>query len=115
MRSNIEEIDMKIFLLIIMMTVFSFGVTHAEQNMSQVKQGEEASIAIEGNLVKVNNKLCAVSRTPMSEESLGKFTGRVTYYGANQKFHGKIFEFNYCCAMCQKSFPKMFLVHSDRI
>lgn len=78
-------------------------------------QGEIAIPTTEGNLIKVNNKLCAVSRGPMDEKTLGAFTGQVAYEGTNPKYQGKIFEFNYCCGMCQKSFPDKFKKDPDGI
>ncbi len=80
-----------------------------------VTSGEKAIPKVEGNLIKVNNELCAVSRTPMDKKTLGKFTGRVVYAGDNPKYQGKIFEFNYCCAMCQQMFPKQFAKDPDGI
>jgi len=77
--------------------------------------GERAVPEIDGDLIKVNNVLCAVSRTPMSQETLGKFTGRVVYAGNNPKYRGKTFEFNYCCAMCQQMFPQKFAKDPDGV
>lgn len=84
-------------------------------SISQRSQGEVVTPTVEGNLIKVNNKLCAVSRGPMMEESLGTFKGQVTYEGINPKYQGKIFEFNYCCGMCQKSFPEKFKKDPDEV
>lgn len=77
--------------------------------------GERAIPEIDGDLIKVNNLLCAVSRTPMGQETLGKFTGRVVYAGNNPKYRGKTFEFNYCCAMCQQMFPQKFAKDPDGV
>lgn len=77
--------------------------------------GERAIPEIDGGLIKVNNVLCAVSRTPMGQETLGKFTGRVVYAGNNPKYRGKTFEFNYCCAMCQQMFPQKFAKDPDGV
>lgn len=77
--------------------------------------GEKAIPSFEGNLIKVNNKLCAVSRGLMDEKTLGTFKGQVAYEGSNPKFKGKIFEFNYCCGMCQKMFPSKFQKDPDSI
>ncbi|HKY64007.1 MAG TPA: hypothetical protein VJR29_11355 [bacterium] len=78
-------------------------------------RGEKAVPTIEGNLIKANNKLCAVSRTPMNEKILGAFKGQVNYEGGNPKYKGKTFEFNYCCGMCQAKFPDMFKADPDGI
>ncbi len=78
-------------------------------------QGEIATPSFEGDLIKVNNRLCAVSRTPMDEKTLGAFKGQVAYEGTNPKYQGKIFEFNYCCGMCQKTFPDRFKRNPDEI
>lgn len=80
-----------------------------------VPQGEIATPTIEGNLIKVNNKLCAVSRGPMDEKTLGAFTGQVAYEGTNPKYQGKTFEFNYCCGMCQNMFPEKFKKDPDSV
>ena len=77
--------------------------------------GEKVTPTFEGNLIKVNNKLCAVSRTLMDEKTLGAFKGQVAYEGSNPKYKGKIFEFNYCCAMCQNMFPSKFKKDPDSI
>lgn len=77
--------------------------------------GEVVTPTTEGNVIKVNNSLCAVSRTPMDQETIGKFTGKVAYEGNNPKFKGKVFEFNYCCAMCQQKFPILFSKDPDSI
>lgn len=78
-------------------------------------QGEKAIPTVEANLIKVNNKLCAVSRTPMDESTLGTFKGQVAYEGSNSKYRGKTFEFNYCCGMCQNMFPDKFKQDPDAI
>ncbi len=78
-------------------------------------QGEKAIPTIEGNLIKVNNRLCAVSRGPMDEKGLGLFKGQVAYEGNDSRYKGKTFEFNYCCAMCQNMFPKQFQKDPDSI
>lgn len=82
---------------------------------SSAIQGEKAIPTVKGDLIKVNNKLCAVSRGPMDEKTLGTFKGQVAYEGSNPKFQGKTFEFNYCCGMCQKSFPDKFKMNPDEI
>ncbi len=77
--------------------------------------GETVTPTIEGNVIKVHNRLCAVSRTLMDQETIGKFTGQVVYEGNNPKFKGKVFEFNYCCPMCQNKFPILFSKDPDSI
>lgn len=77
--------------------------------------GEVVTPNIEGNVIKVNNQLCAVSRTLMDQETIGKFTGQVAYGGSNPKYKGKVFEFNYCCPMCQQKFPILFSKDPDSI
>ncbi len=81
----------------------------------KVLVGEKAIPTVEGNLIKVNNKLCAVSRGLMAEETLGTFTGQVAYEGSNPRYQGKTFEFNYCCGMCQNMFPEKFKKDPDGI
>ncbi len=78
-------------------------------------QGEKVTPTLEGNLIKVNNKLCAVSRGPMDEKSLGSFKGQVAYEGNDSRYKGKTFEFNYCCGMCQNMFPSQFKKDPDSI
>lgn len=77
--------------------------------------GEKAPYEIKGDKVLVNNELCAVSRTPMRKTQLGQFTGEVKYDGPIEKFQGKTFVFNYCCAMCQNSFPEKWAAEKDEI
>lgn len=77
--------------------------------------GEKAPYEIKGDKVHVNNELCAVSRTPMRKSQLGQYTGEVKYDGPDPKFKGKTFVFNYCCAMCQASFPEKWAAGKDEI
>lgn len=95
----------------------SDSIQPVKQNRSSdaVSQGEVVTPTIEGNLIKVNNKLCAVSRGPMDEKTLGTFKGQVAYEGTNPKYQGKTFEFNYCCGMCQNMFPQKFKKDPDGI
>ncbi len=78
-------------------------------------QGERAPFAVEGNLVKVNNSLCGVTRSPMGQETLGRFTTRVEYAGTDPRFQGKTFEFNQCCGMCIEKFPTLWAKNADEI
>lgn len=90
-------------------------VAPIQPTLTKPIMGEKVTPTIEGNLIKVNNRLCAVSRTPMDEKTLGMFTGQVAYKGTDPRFQGKIFEFNYCCEMCQNMFPQKFKKDPDSI
>lgn len=129
MKQLIKELDIKnnVFALMFLMTLAVFASCTRSPDPNPIKavlkspspvtvsQGEVAIPTIEGNLIKVNNKLCAVSRGPMDEKTLGTFKGQVAYEGTNPKYQGKTFEFNYCCGMCQKSFPDKFKQDPDGI
>ncbi len=78
-------------------------------------QGERAAFVVEGDLVKVNNTHCGVTRSPMGPETLGRFTTRVAYEGADPRFRGKTFEFNQCCGMCIEKFPQIWAERADEI
>jgi hypothetical protein len=82
-----------------------------------ILRAEEASEVVqpivEGNLIKVNNQVCPVSKARFDEEFKGRITERVKYKGKNAEYHGKEFEFNFCCVMCKKKFPKMFKKDPD--
>jgi hypothetical protein len=78
-------------------------------------QGERAPFVVEGDLVKVNNTHCGVTRGPMGPEVLGRFTTRVEYKGADPRFQGKTFEFNQCCGMCIEKFPTLWAKNADEI
>lgn len=78
-------------------------------------EGERAPFEVQGDVVKVNNRLCAVSHSPMAENTLGQFVSRVKYEGSNPKFAGKSLEFNQCCGMCIEKFPSMWAQNRDVI
>ena len=77
--------------------------------------GEKAPFRVEGSIVKVNNRLCAVSRTRMAEGALGQFVSRVAYKGPSERFRGRIMVFNQCCAGCVQTFPKLWAERSEEI
>lgn len=76
---------------------------------------EQSPFVIEGDVVRVNNSICAVSRSQMAPETLGQFVSRVTYDGSNAKFRGKTFEFNQCCGGCVEKFPTQWAKDPDAI
>lgn len=77
--------------------------------------GETAPYVIEGDVVKVNNRICAVSRSPMGDETLGQHVSRVRYDGPDSRFAGKTLEFNQCCPMCLDRFPQIWAERRDEI
>jgi hypothetical protein len=77
--------------------------------------GEVARWVADGDVVHVNNGLCAVCRSPMADNALGRFVSRVGYTGADPRFVGKTFEFNQCCAGCVDRFPEMWHERTDEI
>ena len=70
---------------------------------------------VQGDTVKVNNQICAVSGSMIREEDMGKFENQVEYTGENKKFKGRKFVFNQCCEMCIKQFPNMWNENQDQI
>lgn len=82
---------------------------------AQPQEGEKAPYRIEGDVVKVNNRLCAVSHSPMAENTLGQFVSRVKYDGPDQRFAGKTLEFNQCCGMCIEKFPSLWAANRDGV
>lgn len=79
------------------------------------QKGEKAPFEIQGDVVKVNNRLCAVSHSVMAENTLGQFVSRVKYDGPDARFSGKTFEFNQCCGMCIEKFPSLWAQNRDGI
>lgn len=77
--------------------------------------GETAPFQIEGDVVHVNNSLCAASRSPMAPEALGQFVSRVEYVGQDPRFQGRTFEFNQCCGGCVARFPSLWAENADEI
>ncbi len=77
--------------------------------------GELASYRADGDVVFVNNHICAVSGSPLDPHTLGRFVSRVRYDGPIEKFRGKTLVFNQCCAMCIESFPKKWAMERDQI
>lgn len=80
-----------------------------------MRQGERAPYHIDGDRVLVNNRICAVSRTPMPVDSLGTYVSEVEYDGPIEQFRGKRLVFNQCCEMCVKSFPAQWASGRDEI
>lgn len=76
---------------------------------------ERAPVAVDGNVVHVNNTICAVSRSEMAPEALGQFVSRVEYTGDDPRFRGRVFEFNQCCGGCVERFPSMWAERADEI
>lgn len=79
------------------------------------RAAEMAPFAVEGDVVRVNNSICAVSRSAMAPETLGQFVSRVEYRGGDPRFRGKVFEFNQCCGGCVQRFPQMWAERADEI
>lgn len=63
----------------------------------------------------VNNRICAQSGAPMTPDFLGRYTNRVVYEGADERFHGRTLVFNQCCAACVEGFPKQWAEHQEHI
>jgi hypothetical protein len=76
---------------------------------------ELAPYEIQGDVVLVNNRICAMSLSPMQEAQLGTHVTRVVYEGPLEKFHGKTLVFNQCCPMCVTEFPKKWAEERDQI
>lgn len=89
--------------------------THAVAAAAQPPRGERAPWRIDGDRVLVNNRVCAVSRTPMPEAGLGTYVSEVAYEGPIQVFRGKRMVFNQCCGMCVESFPTLWAAKRDEI
>ena len=77
--------------------------------------GELAPYRIEGDVVYVNNRICAVSHSPLREGQLDRYQSRVVYDGPDPRFRGKTLVFNQCCPMCIQTFPELWRQHRDRI
>ncbi len=77
--------------------------------------GEKAPYRIEGDVVYVNNRLCAVSHSPLNPHKLSQFVSRVKYDGPAKDFRGKTLVFNQCCDMCIGKFPSMWTQERDTI
>lgn len=77
--------------------------------------GEWAPFEIRGDIVQVNNSICAQSGSQMAPETLGKFTSRVVYDGPDERFRGKTLVFNQCCHGCVLKFPAKWAAERDRI
>lgn len=78
-------------------------------------RGETAHWTVEGAEVHVNNRLCAVSHSPLDAAKLGAYPSRVAYEGNDPRFVGKTLVFNQCCEMCVERFPKMWAKDPDAI
>jgi len=76
---------------------------------------ERSPVTVEGDVVHVNNSICAVSRSQMAPETLGQFVSRVEYQGEDPRFRGRVFEFNQCCGGCVERFPSMWAERADEI
>ena len=82
------------------------------------ERGEVVTPMIMGNMVHVNNKICASSHTVMAEQDIGKFTSRVTYEGPDPKYgklKGKTLVFNQCCTDCIKRFKTQWKENPEAI
>lgn len=90
-------------------------VTSAPAGAAPVARGEQARFRVEGDVVHVNNELCAVSRGHMGADTLGQFVSEVHYEGDDRRFAGKTLRFNQCCGGCVARFPKMWAERSDEI
>jgi hypothetical protein len=78
-------------------------------------RGETAHWTVEGGEVHVNNRLCAVSHSPLDPAKLDAYVSRVAYAGEDLRFAGKTLVFNQCCEMCVERFPKMWREDPDGI
>lgn len=79
------------------------------------RSAELAPAKLASGIVKVNNEICAVSRSRMAPDTLGRHVSRVPYRGADPRFQGTVFEFNQCCGGCVEKFPSMFAARPDEI
>lgn len=85
------------------------------EEQAPVTRGETAAYTVEGDVVRVNNTRCAVSRSPLDPVKLDAFTSTVAYEGADPRFRGKKMVFNQCCAMCNERFPALWAADPDGI
>lgn len=77
--------------------------------------GEQAPYRVEGDTVFVNNRICAVSHSPLDPHNLDRFVSRVKYNGPIAKFKGKTLLFNQCCEMCIQNFPSLWKSERDAV
>ena len=78
-------------------------------------RGETAHWTVEGAEVHVNNRLCAVSHSPLDPAKLDAYVSHVAYTGDDRRFAGKTLVFNQCCEMCIERFPKMWAKDPDAV
>ncbi len=97
------------------------GASHAARPSSpsavapSPTRGEQARFEVDGDTVRVNNTLCASSRSAMDPSTLGQFVSRVQYAGNDPRFQGRTFEFNQCCGGCIARFPQQWAQNADAI
>jgi len=88
--------------------------TLTEGSVDETEVKEQAPYELKGNTVQVNNAYCAVSHSYIKPEDRGTWKSTVVYEGQNQKFQGKTFVFNQCCAMCIKQFDALWKEDPDK-
>ncbi len=79
------------------------------------RQTISSRYTIDGDVVHVNNRKCAMSGSPLAENNLEEFQSRVQYDGPVEEFKGKTLVFNQCCNMCIKNFPGKWATERDAI
>ena len=80
--------------------------------------GEKVTPMDMGNMVHVNNKICASSHTRMDAKDVGKFTSKVVYRGSDPKYakyKGKKLIFNQCCTDCIIKFKTQWKENPEAI
>jgi hypothetical protein len=84
-----------------------FALPSIAFEVSKNAKGENAKYEVKGDKVKVNNQLCASSRSKMEGSTLGLFQSDVKYMGEDplySKYKGKTLTFNQCCEGCVEEF-----------
>lgn len=80
-----------------------------------VTPGERAAWTEVDGIIHVNNRLCAVSHSPLAPDQLGTFTSTVAYHGSDTRFSGRKLVFNQCCAMCRERFVSNWEADAEQI
>ena len=80
-----------------------------------LKAGEPAAWTEEAGVIRVNNRLCAVSHSPLDPAKLSAYTSTVDYTGTDPRVQGKRMVFNQCCEMCIEKFPAMWASDPDAV
>lgn len=106
---------MKKRLILVMLVSIILGLGIGCTKKEAVSVGDPSAYTVEGDVVHVNNKVCAMSRSPMDEKDLGKWTSQVTYTGKHKHLDGKTLVFNQCCAMCVSQFGDKWKNESEDI